>query len=296
MISPTSPPRRGLGLPAGGVHYGRVDIVPFDRVQHLIRVCVDVAGDSYRFLVDTGIGVTVVSSVVASRADVQPTGETFTAERMSGQAVETPLVRLPPLTLGSHTVDGHLAAVADLGEVDGPAGFAGILGLGFFEKRTVTTDPDTMTLTVQPAAAFAEQGFEIPLDVRRDGVSVDPFVSLVLPGGREISVEVDTGSGNLILDTRFMAECGARIGDPTVTTRTGIDETGHEFTRHWATISGPIHLAAAPETAQTAPRVQFQDIIHDGLVGTDYLERYRFTVDVSGARMILSPRSAAHVS
>src|SRR6476469_1000536 len=42
--------------------------VAFDRVQHLIRVPVSVAGqDTHRFLVDTGIGITVVSSSFAGR-------------------------------------------------------------------------------------------------------------------------------------------------------------------------------------------------------------------------------------
>jgi hypothetical protein len=32
-----------------------VTVVPFDRVQHLVRVPVEVGGDPYRFLMDTGI-------------------------------------------------------------------------------------------------------------------------------------------------------------------------------------------------------------------------------------------------
>jgi hypothetical protein len=262
----------------------------FDRVQHLVRVPVELAGDSYRFLVDTGIGVTVVSSVVAARPDVQWTGESFAARRMSGQEIRSPIVRLPRLKLGEHLVDAHIACVADLGDDDGPAGFAGILGPGFFENQAVTTDPDAMSLVMQPATGFAADGYEIPLEIRRDGPSIDPFATLVLPSGREVCVEVDTGSGNLILDSRYLPDCGVQVDDPGVTTKTGTDETGYHWTRHWATISGPVHFAAAPETAQTNVRVQFQDIIHDGLVGTDYLERYRATFDVSGSRLILSPR------
>jgi hypothetical protein len=236
-------------------------------------------------LVDSGIGVSVVSSVVAGRADVELTGETFSGRRMSGQVVEVPLVRLPVLELGQYRVEGHIAGVADLGEADS---FAGILGLGFFEQQALTIDPEAMRLTVQPADAAPERGYEIPLDVRREGVSVDPFVTLVLPSGREICVEVDTGSDSLILDTKFMPDCGVRIDDPGLTTKTGTDETGYEWTRHWATIAGDVHLAAAPETAQAAPRVMFQDIIHDGLIGTGYLERYRVTFDISGNRLFLS--------
>jgi hypothetical protein len=114
----------------------------------------------------------------------------------------------------------------------------------------------------------------------------------VLPSGRQVQVEVDTGSANLILDTRFMPDCGVRIGGPGVTTKTGTDETGYHWTRHWATIYGEIYFAAAPQTAQAQAPVQFQDIIHDGLVGTDYLQRYRVTLDVSGSRLVLSPRTA----
>ena len=46
------------------------------------------------------------------------------------------------------------------------------------------------------------------------------------------------------------------------------------------------------DTAQHAPRVQFQKIVHDGLVGTDYLERYRFTVDLSAGVLVLEDRTA----
>jgi hypothetical protein len=263
--------------------------VTFDRVQHLVRVPVLVGGVRYPFLVDTGIGVMVVSSAIAARPDVQPIGESYTGRRMSGQEVPVDLVRLPTVDLAGYAIDGHLAGVADLGETDGPNGFAGIIGPGFFEHHVVTTDAQTMTLTVRPAEDFDEKGFEIPLDIRRTSASVDPFVTLVLPSGREVVVEVDTGSNNLILDSRFMAECGVNPDDEGVVTKTGVDETGYHWTRRWATIAGTVHLAAAPQTVQAAPRVQFQDIIHDGLIGTDYLERYRLTFDVTGARMILSP-------
>ena len=282
---------RALDMRSEGPHDRCVIFeVSFDRVAHLIRVPVTLCGDRYRFLVDTGIGVTVVSSAVATRPDVHPIGETFAAQRMSGQVIEAPLVQLPSLELGGYQVAGHIAVVADLGEVDGEHGFAGILGPGFFEHHVVTTAPQAMTLTVQQSATFGEDGFQIPLEIRRHGPSLDPFAALILPSGREILVEVDTGSDSLILDTRFMADCGVQADSAAVTTKTGEDETGYQWTRHWATADGEVYLAAAPRTAQAQPRVMFQDIVHDGLVGADYLERYRMSFDVSGCRMILSPQ------
>jgi predicted aspartyl protease len=69
--------------------------VPFDRVAHLVRVPVRLGGDGLHFLVDTGIGVTVVSERLARRTDVDRLDESFAGRRMSGQLVEAPLVRLP---------------------------------------------------------------------------------------------------------------------------------------------------------------------------------------------------------
>jgi hypothetical protein len=59
--------------------------------------------------------------------------------------------------------------------------------------------------------------------------------------------------------------------------------------RYDARLSGSVHLAAAPQTAQDHPKVIFQEIVHDGLIGSEYLYRYRFSFDLAGERMLLSP-------
>lgn len=261
--------------------------IAFDRVQHLVRIPVGVAGARQRFLIDTGIGVTVVSSAFADRAGLTATGETFAARRMSGQVVDVPLVRLPELEIDNLTIPPQVACVVDLGPAEGPDGFDGILGPGSFADHVVTTDPVAMSLTFTPRDDFSLHGTVVPIEVHRDGPSYDPFVPLVLPSGRTVMVEIDTGSPDLILDTRYMADCGVGPDDPQVETTTGTDETGHQWTRRFVTIAGSVHLADAPGTAQAQPRVQFQDIVHDGLVGTAYLERYRVSLDIVGGLLVL---------
>jgi predicted aspartyl protease len=261
----------------------------FDRLDGIVRVPVRMADDTYPFLVDSGIGITVVSSALAGRSDVSPTGESFSGRRMSGQVIETSLVRLPALQLGDLRVEDHIAGVADLGD-----DFAGILGPGFFEGYATTVNPDRMTFTIELASKAADDGVTVPLEVERDGPSLAPFARLVLPNGRTVRVEVDTGSQSLILATRHLMDCGLSTDHPAVETSTGTDATGHEWTRRIATIAGSVHLEGAPQTAQATPRVIFQDIIYDGLVGTDYLHRYQVTYDIAGGRMILhTPRSLA---
>lgn len=47
-------------------------------------------------------------------------------------------------------------------------------------------------------------------------------------------------------------------------------------------------FAELPDTTQERPRVMFQDIVHDGLIGTDFLGRYCYTFDVSRERILLA--------
>ena len=161
--------------------------------------------------------------------------------------------------------------------------------MGFFDAQPYTVDPVGMTLTVGRAGVDPVAGTMVPLEVHRDGPSLSVFAQLVLPSGRTVAVEVDTGSQTLILDQQFLGDCGLTAGDPGIETTTGTDETGHEWVRHWAVAPGDVHLAAAPQLRQTSPRVQFQTIIYDGLLGSDFLDRHRVTYDIANARMLLDP-------
>ncbi len=263
--------------------------VPFDRVGHLTRVLVTVAGEEVPFLVDTAIGVTVVSTRLAGRLGLPALGTSFSERRMSGQVVTAPLVRVSSLSLGDLEIAEQDAGVVDLDSADVPA-FEGILGLGCFEEHAVTTDPDAMTLTIGPTGSVTG-GERVPLEIRRDGPSIAPYARLTLPDGQSITVEVDTGSGALILDARFVDRGDITLDD--VETTTGVDETGYMWTRRRGVLSGAVHLDGAPHTSHVSPAVIVQDIIHDGLIGTDYLERFRYTIDVAEGCAVLARRETS---
>ena len=78
-----------------------------------------------------------------------------------------------------------------------------------------------------------------------------------------------------------------RPADQGLEVRTGTDETGHEYTRRFATIKGSVRLPGLPATTQQRPRVQFQKIQYDGLIGSAFLSRFRHTFDVRGSRIVL---------
>lgn len=263
-------------------------VLPIDRAGDFVRTSVSFAGGVRgRFLVDSGIGVTVVGSAFAERLGAEPTGQRFSGRRMSGQLVTADLVRLPDLRLAELVLHRPLAAVVDLGSADGPDGFDGIFGLDLLGAWAVTVDPFEMALSVSSRVLLEPADAVVPIEVRRDGVSVAAYAPLVLPSGRVVTVEVDTGSQGLILHTRHMGDVGLDLASERVEADTGIDETGFRWVRRFAEVDGPVHLEGAESTAHGPLRVMFQDIIYDGLLGSTYLDRYRYTFDLTGERLVL---------
>jgi hypothetical protein len=65
--------------------------------SHLFTVPVTVGDVDSTFILDTGIGVNLISSDLAQRLKCPQTGVRFSGQRMSGQVVEMPLTWLPKL-------------------------------------------------------------------------------------------------------------------------------------------------------------------------------------------------------
>jgi len=261
--------------------------IPFDRVGHLIRIAGELpSGRTARFLVDTGIGISLVHPAVVDRAGLQLTGEKITGRRMSGQEVSAPLAAMPALRIGDHTVTDSAVAVAALGEVDGADGFDGILGLDLLGELPLTVDPFTQVIRL--GAPAADERTVVPVSVLRDGRSVELRVELRLPDGQVAEVEIDTGSGTTILDSRYLEACSVDLTADGVRIVEGTDETGHQFVRRFAPIPGALWLDAAPDrTRHEQPTVMFQDLHLDGLIGTDFLDRFVQTYNTGDATLRL---------
>lgn len=261
-----------------------------DRVAHLVRLPVELPDGTYRrFLFDSGIGVTVIAPDTAKTLGLVTDGDIFTGRRMSGQALDIPLTRLPSLTVGEREFTDNVVGVFDLGPSEGPDGFDGILGLDLLGDQVVTVDPGRNLLRLDDVVNPGPGVSEVPTRVHRDGIAVTMHADLELPGGSVVDAEVDIGSGMLILDTRFMAECGITSDNDVEKTVAGTDQTGYEFVRRFAAVHGPVRLAGKPATAQDGPQTIFQDIIHDALIGTEFLDRFVYSFDVSRSRMLLAP-------
>lgn len=284
---PPGPPGRAEAPPL----VPQTTSVPLTFIDHFAVVPVRVNGAvDTRMVLDTGIGVTVLSAALCQRVGCARGGE-YTGERMSGQRITIPLARLASLSLAGREVKD-----LQIGIIDNPAllppGIDGILSLGFFEAAPFTLDYQAGALYLEDMQSLARReaaGSVVQLSIDRDAASVTAFMSLDLPNGPPVKTEIDSGSDSLILDERFMARLGV-AADATTTKRIdGTDETGHSYARHFATIAGSIAPTAAPQMKQEGPRVMFQRIIHDGLIGRSFLQGFAVTFDLPRSRLILGP-------
>ncbi|HST18886.1 MAG TPA: aspartyl protease family protein [Gaiellaceae bacterium] len=243
---------------------------------------------SGRFVLDTGIGVSLVTESLATASGASSLGRSYSGRRMSGQEVAVPLVELPELRFGPVRRVGLVAGVLDL---EGLGDLDGFLSLEFFRHAPFTVDYANSAVVVETPESLearASAGTAVALELVDEGCSLDAFTALELPNGREISVEVDMGSDSLILDASLAEPLGIDLAAEDVRRVEGVDETGNAYVRSFTRLAGAIHPAGAPELAQAEPEVMFQRIIHDGLVGSAFLRRFAVTYDVAGSRMILA--------
>ena len=266
--------------------------VPFQYLAHLLTVPVRVGGTETRFVVDTGIGVNLISDSLAREIGCTPSGSVFTGRRMSGQPVTAPMCSLDSVRLGDSRARDVPAAIFDMGAMAGLDGIGGFLSLAYFRSTPVTVDYAARVLVLEDERSLArraESGFPVSVRLEHDGPSTDVHLALRLPSGRVISVEVDAGSDQLILNQPLAAEAGVDLTAGSVRRAQGQDETGHPFARYFTTLRGDVSLADADRIRQSDPDVMFQEIIYDGLIGDRFLRNFIVTYDLPRSRMIFAP-------
>ena len=267
---------------------------PFDRIHHLVTVPVLVGGrKTSRFVLDTGIGLTLLSESLCAAIGCETNGSTFTGRRMSGQEVTVPLADAPSLSISGVTRRDHVVGIIELNGFPPELGAVdGFLSLAFFEATPFTVDYTRGEVVVESAASADERardGTAVAVRVARDGPAVDAFVQLDVPGGTTIEVEIDMGSDSLILDERLADGVGVDLRRDRVRRVESSDETGQSYTRSFTRLDGAINATGAPSVAQSDPDVMFQRIIYDGLVGDAFLRRFTVTYDLPRERMIFGP-------
>jgi predicted aspartyl protease len=199
-----------------------VESIELDRLGHLVRVGARISDRSYRFLFDSGAGVSRVAPWVARAVGV-PTGRTVTGRRMTGQELTAPVVALPLVSFGRFELTEPCAGVIDV-DPDTDKPFDGLIGLDAFHSTVVTVDTHAGLFTFEEGSLDGE--VLAPAEIRRTGLIVEMFVKVGLPSGRAVSALADTGAEPLVLNERFTGERHVEDNDPDFTVVAGEDETG----------------------------------------------------------------------
>ena len=242
------------------------------------------------FILDTGIGVTMISKSLCAEIRCEEKGS-HTGKRMSGQAVTVPLSHLPSIALGAKERKNFPVGIFDIDQILPKSGISGFLSLGFFQDFPHTVDYTRNVIRYESEASLAAlraSGIAVKLTPDQDGPSYGVMMPLVLPHGQEAKVEVDTGSQSLILHEKYMKPLGISPNGPEVKRRDGKDETGHTYARFFTSLNGPVHLPGAKSMKMENPAVMFQKIIYDGLVGYYFLREFTVTYDLPKAEIIFN--------
>jgi len=266
-------------------------VVPFEYVAHVLTIPVTVGAIEARCIFDTGIGVNLISEDLAAKVGCRPDGSTFTGRRMSGQAVTVPLGSLSSIEVGACRMQNVRVGIFDMHAMAGLGDVAGFVSLSLFRTTPVTVDYSAGLLTLEDEASLARReaaGTSVAVHVCYDGCSTDLRLSVDLPNGNRISVEVDTGSDTLILNESLAGDAGIDLRGQGVREVKAHDETGHEFVRYFTELRGDVQVSGAPSIRVTDPQVMFQKIIYDGLVGDKFLRNFTTTYDLPGSRVIFA--------
>src|ERR1700722_14292491 len=131
--------------------------VPFRYVKHMLAVPVVAGGVGAAFILDTGIGVSLISPGLAAKVGCVPLAETYTGRRMSGQALTMPVNALGSFTLGDCTRENVPVIVFDMGGMASEHGVEGFISLTSFRSTPVTIDYEAGAIVIEDERSLADR-------------------------------------------------------------------------------------------------------------------------------------------
>lgn len=238
------------------------------RYQGRLRIVrVHVANKSWQFLFDTGGGSTLISPDVAAAIGCLPKGS-ITGHRMSGEAIVTPSCPGPPLTIGGWTAPPQTLGVFDLMSLlprDWPR-LDGVISLRSFAGRRITLDLAANSITVHAAGDDrSPDGTAFTGRIASGPSGAELLAFAAVPVGTDtLWLEIDSGN----LDAVLLAPHAAKLLNLQ-------DSVGTEHPE----VSLPFPPGAALKT-----RARVRQLILDGALNAEWLERGRLTMELATSR------------
>lgn len=237
-------------------------------VGRLRTIDVALGGIGLKMLFDTGAGLTLVTPAAATRLGCTPEGRTV-GWRMNGERVDFPLCRGVELALGPSRRQLSAYGIFDLDRVL-PAGLPrldGVLGLDAFRDACLLLELGARQLQVSDAPCDTAVGAgwtDVPMRIATgvDGATAVVFLGVSAARGRTLWLELDSGNLDSVL---LSPDAAAALGVPTDAQDAAV----------------PLVLG----TLATAPLpVATRDLIHEGALNAEFLERHDVRIDLGSRR------------
>jgi hypothetical protein len=174
--------------------YNDSGIIPLELIKEKIIIPVQLNGNTYRFLVDTG-GILEISENLQNKFNFKQT-ESTTIIGINRKEVEIKTVNVPEIKLGNWTFKNRKAIVSDLHSKYPYSCFEldGMIGRDFFDKVILQFDnaSNTFRLTENSNAIKVNKNHRTKLKISKRGL---PNVKLKINDKKEY-IEFDSGSGD----------------------------------------------------------------------------------------------------
>jgi len=258
-----------------------VEEIPFTLENDLIFLDLEMAGKTFRFILDTGAPNVVTKEVAEalhlSREVYGNVGDS------QGQSSELESVMLPPVTLGNLTFSNTAALVADMRaipifdclEVDG------LLGSNLMAKTIVQIDfqEQVVRMASDRSAYDITDPIRLPFSIRS---TFTPVIKSLRVGDQTVeNITLDYGSGNgLTLPQNLFSE--ATLETAPVVSR-GASGTGLYGTGRGEIVYTPA-LVPAFGTDSLMIRIRPQS---SRLLGVDILKQFKATIDWNRKELLL---------
>lgn len=283
-----------VALAAGAIVLGAASVraqdgsitFPFVTWRNLVLVPVDIAGETFHLILDTGMpmegvvlfsGPRVDSLGLGNPPDAPEDAIQVTAGLSGVELSDQPLYVIPsPLGGPSRSSQGE-----------------GIIGKAVFDRFAVRIDHDRQVVTLTEPDRFVAPSGGHPVPFELDAFGIPQLVCKVeLQDGATLDalVLVDTGAGHA-LSLQVSPEAGVRVPERAVEYRLGKTVYG-EVVGHVGRIRrleiGGFALTDVVTSFPSAPVCAAEEG-KQGNLGGDALRRFNVTLDYAGRRLFLEP-------
>lgn len=266
--------------------------IPFEYRLGLMVIQVQISGETYDFLLDTG-APNVISRELAEKLGLKRVTQ-HEVRDSQGQAADLGFTTLKKVSIGGIDFLDTGAIIAELTSSTELACLKvdGLIGSNLMRKATWRIDFQDQMISVAPTAAslrFPQPTHRLSFETKVTGT---PIVDVRLNGVTEKNVEIDTGSnGSFSLSKRTLDSLIQN--DPAVPVTYGFGRSSAGL--HGKGIPDSSFLARVPvitlgNLSLDSTVVDFADQ-GSSLIGTKFLKHYDLLIDWFSREILLIPKS-----